>query len=334
MRIKSVFIENLGPISHLKCASLGKINLIIGPNQSGKTYFLKALYSSLKTVEQFKRGKENRSVMEILSDKMYWTFQAESLGSVVKKGQSSVYYKMESSGGEAFSYSFGPSTTKKILVEENSFSPTDSNTVFIPAKEILSIKDIILDARERAEFGFEEPYPDLVKSLKRTSKGRNYKSFSIARQSISEMVGGRLEFDEDRKGWIFRDKNRRIFEIAATSEGVKKLSIMDILLGNHYLDSRAVIIIDEIEANLHPSMITRFLRTVKDLADSGIQFFISSHSYFVIKRLYIMAHESNMSIPVLSFENGECAVNDLRKEMPKNSIIDESIAMYKDEISL
>ena len=166
--IKSLSIRNLGPISQLDCHQLGKINLIIGPNQSGKTFLLKALYAALKTVEQYKRGRENRTDKEILSDKLYWTFQTESLGSIVKKGESSLSFTMQSHNGESFGFSFGPSTIKKLNIENNTFAPTNSNVVFIPAKEVISIRDIIIDLRERSWFGFEEPYSDLAKSLKKT----------------------------------------------------------------------------------------------------------------------------------------------------------------------
>ena len=332
--IKSLSIRNLGPISQLDCHQLGKINLIIGPNQSGKTFLLKALYAALKTVEQYKRGRENRTDKEILSDKLYWTFQTESLGSIVKKGESSLSFTMQSYNGESFGFSFGPSTIKKVNIENNTFAPTNSNVVFIPAKEVISIRDIIIDLRERSWFGFEEPYSDLAKSLKKTYKGRNYKAFSDARQQIINMIGGRLEYDETKNTWLFRDSNRRVYDVSSTSEGVKKISILDVLLGNHYLDNHSIILIDEIEANLHPAMITRFLQTIKLLADAGLQFFISSHSYFVIKRLYIMAHQYNMNIPVLSFDEGSCDISNLQNEMPRNSIIDESIALYHDEIGL
>lgn len=332
--IKSLNLHNFGPISHLECNSLGKINLIIGPNQSGKTFLLKALYASLKTTEMYKRAQENRTDSEILSEKLYWTFQSESLGNIVKKGQNQLSFYMDTMFGEEFSFAFGSSTEKKVSVSKNTFEPTSSNTVFIPAKEIISIRDIVTELREDARFGFEEPYSDLAKSLKRTSKGRNYVAFSEARQKIEDILGGKLEYDETKKDWYFRDSNRRLFEISTTSEGVKKISILDVLLGNRYIDNRSTIIIDEIEANLHPSMITRFLETILMLSQAGLQIFISSHSYFVIKRLYIMAHNNDMDIPVISFDQGECTVSNLKDEMPKNPIIDESIALYRDEISL
>ena len=332
--IKTISIENLGPISKMETGNLGGINLIIGPNQSGKTFLLKALYAGLKTVELYKRGKENRIDKEILSDKLYWTFQASELGSIVRKGQNYMSFMMVSDKKETLAYSFGPFTTKQASIDKNTFIPRSSNTVFIPAKEILSIRDIIIEAKEDNQFGFEEPYSDLAKALSRTQKGKNYDSFVRARDIVSNMVGGRLEYDEEKKEWKFRDNDRKVYEVATTSEGVKKLSILDILLGNRYLDNHSVIIIDEIEANLHPSMISQFLDAIYMLAESGVQFFIASHSYFVIKRLYILAHRKDFSIPVLSFDEGVCTVSNLKDEMPHNPIINESIALYKDEISL
>lgn len=332
--IQEIRIENVGPIGRMGCNNLGGINLIIGPNQSGKTFLLKSLYAALKTIELYKRGKEKRSDKEILGEKLYWTFQPESLGDIVQKGTSQLQFSMKSTKGEDFSFSFGPATDTKVVNVENTFAPRSSNSIFIPAKEIISIRDIILEMREEARFGFEEPYSDLAKSLKRTSKGRNYAKFSQARQSIDDMIGGRLEYDEKKQDWKFRDKNKRLFDINMASEGVKKVSILEVLLGNHYLDDKSVIIIDELEANLHPSMITRLLQTVMMLAEAGVQFFISTHSYFVIKRLYIMAHQKDMDVPVISFDQGVCTIANLKDEMPKNPIIEESIALYKDEISL
>ena len=66
--IKSVDIKNFGPLESVDIADFGPINLFIGPNRSGKTVLLKALYCAQKTVELYGRGKNKDSISEILND--------------------------------------------------------------------------------------------------------------------------------------------------------------------------------------------------------------------------------------------------------------------------
>jgi len=331
--IKNINITSFGPIKEARCEGLGQINLFIGHNGSGKTFLLKALYAALKTVEAYRRGKEQRTDKEILSDKLYWTFQAPALGELVRKGDNSLRFSMRSDKDEAFSFSFGTSTTKSVTTVDNTFEPKSENTIFLPAKEILSLRDVILEARENfTAFGFDDAYYDLAKALRPTTKGRNVKSFADARKKLGEVVGGRIGYDESQKSWFFYGENNKKFDLSITSEGIKKISILDALLGNHYLAKGSVVIIDEVEANLHPEMISQFMDIVYMLAKGGLQFFITSHSYFVIKKLYILAQKHKVSIPTWSFDGGEAQRYDLREEMPENAIVNESIRLYKEEI--
>ena len=57
-RIKSFELENYGPVSSLACMETGPVNLIIGANNTGKSIVLKALYSSVRTIENYGRGDD------------------------------------------------------------------------------------------------------------------------------------------------------------------------------------------------------------------------------------------------------------------------------------
>lgn len=333
--ITELILSSLGPIENLEAKGLQNINLLIGKNGMGKTFLLKALYASIKTIEQYKRGQIIRSDKEILSEKLYWTFQPSVLGDIVKKGNTTFTFQIVSDQEERFEYAFGPSTTKQIQNLTNTFAPrTTDNSIFIPAKELLSLREIIMESRDRyAEFGFDDTYVDLSKALAPTTKGRNYAAFAEARQSLEGIIGGKLDYDVERSEWKFKNGKYK-YDLSLTSEGIKKLSILDLLLGNHYLTNKSVIIIDEVEANLHPEMIRRFLEIIVMLAKAGIQFFLSTHSYFVIKNLYIMAHQEKMHIPTFSFEKDGIQQSDLFNGMPENPIIQESINIYKREIDL
>ena len=66
-----------------------------------------------------------------------------------------------------------------------------------------------------------------------------------------------------------------------------------------------------------------------------MQFFIASHSYFVIKKLSLIALTKQMSIPLVSFDKDSCGMSsDLKNGMPENDIINESIQLYREEVGL
>ncbi|MCF0206809.1 MAG: ATP-binding protein [Bacteroidales bacterium] len=334
--IKSIEMSAYGPIKELKCNNFGRINLLIGPNGIGKTTMLKALYAGVKSVEQVGRGNEPRTIKEILASKLYWTFQSDNIGSLVGKKESKLQFSMRSDKGEELTYSFGPTTTKQIVNLTSTFEHQNSDSIFIPAKEVLSLRSLIEESRSDKfnSFGFDDTYYDLAKALRPRQKGKNYKQFADARTKLNDAINGRIEYDETQKEWVFYSKDTGVLPISLTSEGIKKVSILDVLLGNHYLSKQSVIIIDEPESALHPTLVSTFMDIVFSLAQCGIQFFIASHSYFVIKKLYILAHQHKVRIPVISFDNGMIETTNLAERMPTNSILNESVRLYEEEIEL
>jgi AAA15 family ATPase/GTPase len=333
--INQIKLDNFGPLSSFNWSALSKINLVIGGNGSGKTFLLKAIYCSLRTLEDYKRGDEQRSATEILADRLYWTFQAEKIGDLVSKGADAPLSTALTIDKKVFSYSFGKDTTKQISTLENHVPPRAANSVFLPAKEVLSLHQIILKSREQDKaFGFDDTYFDLAKALRiSTSRGKNFQEFAQSRRQLEDILGGVIEYDEPSGRWLFV-KGRHKFPIGVTAEGIKKIAILDTLLGNRYLHTDSVVLIDEPESALHPSAISQLLDIVAMLAERGIQFFMASHSYFVVKKLFLISQERGWSIPVISATDAGWVSDDLKSGMPNNSIIAESIRLYEQEIAL
>ncbi|MEN9372604.1 MAG: hypothetical protein RIR79_156 [Pseudomonadota bacterium] len=385
--IEKLTFKNFGPLKDIQWNNLGKINLVIGGNGSGKTFLLKAIYCSLRTLEEYKRGQEPRSAAEILVDKLYWTFQAGKIGDLVSKGAESSLSSSLLMNGNNFSYSFGRDTTRQILSIENKIPPPrETNSVFFPAKEIASLHAIIMKSRGQDKvFGFDDTYFDLTKALIplsffesfyenteikklllqevsklkiNLSKSEITKAFELAETTLAEefrknkerkevalkhlneqrinirkIINGSIEYDEDANSWFFIKGNSK-FPMGVVAEGIKKIGTFDTLLANGYIDSDSIILIDEPEANLHPTAISQLLDIVASLAESGMQFFMASHSYFVVKKLYLIAQERGWSIPVISHDDGEWKMDDLKDGMPDNPIINESIRLYEEEVEL
>src|SRR5690554_375238 len=94
--LSKVELVNVGPLESLKWPSLGPINLVIGGNGSGKTFLLKALYSAMRTLEDYQRGDDQRTAAEILAENLYWTFQPDKIGDLVTKGaERPLHYSMK-----------------------------------------------------------------------------------------------------------------------------------------------------------------------------------------------------------------------------------------------
>lgn len=333
--INQVKLENFGPISGVDWSGLGKINLIIGGNGKGKTFLLKAIYCTLKTLEVYKRGHEQRTASEILANKLYWTFQTEKIGDLVQKGADKLFCKIEFDGRE-FAYSFGKDTSKQILTLENHVDPRTSNSVFLPAKEVLSLHQIILKTRQQDQvFGFDDTYYDLSQALSTSfTRGRIIEEFAASRKKLKEFLGGTIEYEENAGRWLFVNASRQKFQIGVTAEGIKKIGILDTLLGNRYLDTSSVVIIDEPESALHPMAISQLMDIIGILSERGLQFILASHSYFVVKKLHLLAQEKGWSIPVLSAVKDGWRCDDLSQGMPENPIIQESVNLYEKEVEL
>ncbi|WP_206836297.1 AAA family ATPase [Marinobacterium iners] len=335
MAIKEFELENFGPLKKVHGQSLGSLNLIIGANSTGKTFLLKALYMMLRSQEETGRGDDPRDFDEVLSEKCYWTFQVDKLGDLVRRGAGNrLKARMVQDDNCALVIDFGQDTTKRITPVHNNLGPREANSVFLPPKEVLSLAKVIIKSglHDKA-FGFDATYTDLVLALQKpTQMGRNYDAFKQSRISLEKMFQGRIEFDAGNDSWVYRKGNSR-FSIHSTAEGIKKIAILDTLLGNRYLSPDSIIFIDEPESALHPKAISQFLDILAVLAEKGIQVFMASHSYFVVKKLHLLALQNNISIPVLMGDSDDgWQQADLKDGIPENGIIDESIRLFELEL--
>lgn len=335
-RIDEVQLKNFGVIEQFFSNQFSNINLIIGENGTGKTFLLKALYSVVRSLEEYRRGDDIKAMNEILSEKLRWTFQVDKLGDMVSKSAEDGLSLDMQLGDDRISYQFSQSACSKVGAVAAPDKGKIGNSIFIPEKEVLSLFSVILKSREVDKvFGFDDTCYDLAKALRSSpSKEKSYAVFDNSRRIASDAIDGTVEYDEGSGKWFYKNKKNQKFSIGATSEGVKKIAIMDRLLANRYLDNNSIIFIDEIEAALHPKAVCQFLDMLVAIANEmGLQIFITSHSYFVIKKLYLIALKKASSVSCISLNKGQAAqICDLHDGMPENSIIDTSIRLYEQEI--
>ena len=71
------------------------------------------------------------------------------------------------------------------------------------------------------------------------------------------------------------------------------------------------------------------------LSKAGMQFFMATHSYFVIKKLYLMAIKENTAVNVLSIgDDAKADAYNLQDGLPENPIVEESVRLYEEEVGV
>ena len=339
--------------SDLSIKDIPAINVIIGKNDTGKTGLLKLLYSTVKSLEIFSLKSTEVSFKKELADKIYDTFmpRKNGLGDLVMKGSKDkleVSITIIDNNGkynQDIYYSFGERAEKSIsnCLEPSGKLPNNSiNALFVPAKEVLTAFNDIRNIRENFYgVGFDDTYLDLIKALNlETTKGRVANELSAVNKSIENLFEGKIEQTGDKEQPFSFKKGNQQFAMQMTAEGIKKIGILTTLINNRQLGKGTILFMDEPETALPPDAIRQMVEMLVAMSKAGVQIFIATHSYFVIKQLSNCSKRDKLNISCWNFskENGKPVNasfhNLIDGVLPSNSIIDETLKMFDEEINI
>lgn len=334
-----------------RAVDFAPINVIIGKNDTGKTGLLKLLYASSKTIDIYSKRIKNEdvSLKKILAEKLSDIYQPgkKGLGELVNKSSKeklsvNIEFKHARLGFEdRLHFSFGESTTNTIIdCQENIKTvPENFRCLFIPAKEVLTSLKAIRATRDNLHMlGFDDTYLDLIRALVIPSqKGNITYELKDVNKRLEALFEGQIEQQAD-DDFVFKRGNTE-FPMQMTAEGVKKIGILTTLIKNRQLNSNSILFLDEPETALHPEAIRELVDMLMLMAKAGIQIFLATHNYFVLKQMHLSARKDDVATKCYSLyrEKGksiEYKEHDLKKELPENSISNEAIRMSDEEVQL
>jgi hypothetical protein len=241
-------------------------------------------------------------------------------------------------------FGFGRDTAVRINEIESNGLPSlnGHKATFLPPKEILSIYDAIVATRESQELAsFDDTYYDLVQDYRQppTKGGWKEQIKTVFRHLEDVMGGGEVEMLGD--GTIVFRRGKETFNMHQTAEGIKKIGILARLMRNRRLTPTGgcVLFVDEPEVNLHPKAIVLFADMLHCYAQSGVQVYLTTHSFYLLKRLEQLArkHKTDYSLLDLRKQDGGGVVGNatlLRDGLPMNPIVEESLKLYETDVSL
>lgn len=302
------------------------INLMIGDNGTGKTHILKLIYTPLAALYEKKR----------VSDKIRSVFlPAGRIGRLVKRARGS---------GKASVRVFRNRKTLSLTIAtrmtdtlkwRNGWTGKISPCVYIPVKEMLANAPGFVSLYDERVIHFEEVYRDIIhKALLPVLKGPIAKDRKPLLDMLREAFVGTVVQKSEQ--FYLKSKQGEL-EFTLLAEGTRKFALLWLLIQNGTLLKGSTLFWDEPEANINPSMIRTLVEILLHLQRQGIQIFIATHSYVVLKEFELQRGKKD-SIRFFSLKrdksSGEirCTAGDDYGSTMPNKISDAFTGLYDREV--
>lgn len=349
--ISSANIQNFMSHGNLRIKEFARVNLFIGKNDTGKSGLLKLLYASCKTVDLYSRRSKEQEIglKKILAEKLYEIFPTgkKGLGELVSKiTREKLSVDISFQHGrldydDRLHFSFGEATTNTIIDGQDDIKPISEEfrCVYMPPKEVLTALKAIRATRDNLHIqGFDDTYLDLIRALVVPTQRGNFTSeLKEVNKRLEALFDGRIE-QQDDDDFLFKKGNTE-FSMQLTAEGIKKIGILTTLIRNRQLNSSSVLFLDEPETTLHPEAARELVKMLMLMAQAGVQIFLASHSYFILKQLHLAAREAASDVYCfeLKRESGAAVTSEqfnLKDLLPASTLSEAAIEMADEEVRL
>jgi predicted ATPase len=294
--IKKVKFEKFTAFEKLEMDCSSGINVIVGANGTGKTHVLKTIYAACD-VSKTKRNFAEKITKVFLPSK-------EQIGRLVKRAKTSSagFAEVTRKGCDdllaeelKLRVSFSTHTIgfdkAKITGTTKKWMESEIESVYIPVKEMLSNAPGFRSLYAGRQIAFEEIYADIVdRALLPFLKGPPDAQRKKILQILQKEMDGNVTVENEE---FFLRNKQGMLEFTLLAEGLRKLALIWILIQNGTLLKGSVLFWDEPEANLNPKLMKTVAGILLELQRIGVQVFISTHDYVLLKEFDLQVKESD-----------------------------------------
>jgi energy-coupling factor transporter ATP-binding protein EcfA2 len=269
------------------------LNVIVGENGAGKTHILKTVYSAIAGCFEERRKvtlPPTKTVLQTrIADKLENVFRPEYLGRLARRRQGrercdvSLYFARRV---HDISFSFASNSKREVNIRKLPSSWISVPPAYLPTRELLSMYPNFVSFYDGHYLEFEETWRDTCVLLGRPLQ-RGPKEATIGRllQPLEEAMNGHVELDRNGRFYL-RTQDGRL-EMPLVAEGIRKLAMLSRLVATGALLEQGNLLWDEPEANLNPALIRQVAKSIVEIAETGVQVFVATHSLFLLRELEI-----------------------------------------------
>ncbi|PNS37009.1 MULTISPECIES: ATP/GTP-binding protein [unclassified Mesotoga] len=329
--IKRLTLTNFTAFRKLDLECSPGINIFIGSNATGKTHILKCIYAACD-ITRTKEDFANKLLRVFLPYGM-------KLGRLVRRQQRSsrasiVLENMKENKIElSFSNHVKIASSANVKGQEK-WLKTPIECAYIPVKEMLAHAPGFRSLYNSREIHFEEIYPDIIdRAYKPILRGRVDQDRQQILTLLQDCMDGRVTVKDEE---FFLKNTQGNLEFSLLAEGLRKLALLWLLIQNGTLLEGSILFWDEPESNLNPEMIASVVGSLLRLQRLGVQIFLATHDYVVLKQFDLQAEEEDR-IRYHSLKRKEtkeivCESEDSYDKLGSNSILATYEKMYHEQI--
>ena len=341
MTISGIKIDNFTVFKRAEIAFCPGVNVIIGANGTGKSHLLKLLYAMTQQASAGTLIEGSRHTRSLVRPLLNGLFKPED-------GDLSLLMRQRSDNATAVIglYADGGEWFTKILADmkEGEGEPSivahtpHGKGVFIPPNEVLAIYPGFTASYEKRELAFDQTYYDICKALSAAPLKTKNVVLSRLKLGLEDILEGSV-VQKGERFYVKSKKGERAFEAHLLAEGHRKIAALMHLINNGSIDKGTVLFWDEPEANLNPRLIRHIALFLRELANLGIQVFVTTHDYLLVGELSMAAeYQTVPKVPIRFLamsRQGDGPVHvqtgDTLADLQDNPILDEFAEHYQRE---
>ena len=321
--------KNLGPIDNgeIDFNDLKGINLIIGKNNTGKTYLSNFIYTVLRNIriERMLKiddlSKKMRSMGKREGDNFSDELCETDLPFVFhtnKKCFENTKINIEFDEKDKFTEN-EKYFLENIEINNICFFPAERSGAILFYNQLLENRNNILRQLELSQdinllkniSRYSEPVNEYIIRLNKLEEYENKEETEIYRNlvkniDIQNIIEGEIIIKSNQI--IYKNENNLKLNMGLVSSTVKTLAGFFLYL-KYQTQKGDIIFIDEIELNLHPENQRKIMKLINYLSKQGIKFIISTHSPIITEEIDNMLLFEKVKDKINSEEMKEYGIN-------------------------
>jgi predicted ATPase len=307
--LESLAVKNFTAFKQADLGFAPGLNVIVGENGTGKSHLLKLAYSASyvctrNAKESGSRGPLRAHLQSALAEKLTSVFRPDELGRLARRDRrgrqrAEVECRFSRPVG-TLSFAFNTASKTEVDVEETPNAWIERLPVYLPTRELLTLAPGFVSLYETSYLPFDETWRDTSLLLGAPlARGPREARIRELLTPLEDAMNGKVEVDHG--GRFYLNSGGVPMEMHLVAEGLRKLAMVARLIATGALLDKGFLFWDEPEANLNPRTISVVAKTVSDLARSGIQVFLATHSLFLLREIALLMQHSEHRVTPSQF---------------------------------